>query len=168
MLHLGTRIRGILNPGRDGTVPGAFELSELLHPTPAVCGTPTDRARQLIADVEKPRRYFAGLVGRQDRQGDGETAVTIRCAEITPQSVELFAGAGIISDSDPSSEADETLNKMRTVLRALGVEQDATGHRRAVSSVGTDVTNVTDGSDGRVDWAGGDGSIANLLPEAAR
>lgn len=168
MLHLGTRIRGILNPGRDGTVPGAFELSELLHPTPAVCGTPTDRARQLIADVEKPRRYFAGLVGWQDRQGDGETAVTIRCAEITPQSVELFAGAGIISDSDPSSEADETLNKMRTVLRALGVEQDATGHRRAVSSVGTDVTNVTDGSDGRVDWAGGDGSIANPLPEAAR
>ncbi|HIW92885.1 MAG TPA: chorismate-binding protein [Candidatus Corynebacterium avicola] len=126
MLHLGTRIRGVLAPGEDGRLPGVFELSELLHPTPAVCGTPTDRSRHVITGVEEPRRYFAGMVGWQDRNGDGETAVTIRCAEITPQAVEVFAGAGIISDSDPSSEADETLNKMRTVLRALGVEPDAT------------------------------------------
>lgn len=127
VLHLGTPIRGTLSGGGAGispdySAPGVFALAELLHPTPAVCGTPTDRAREVIAALEEPRGYFTGLVGWQNRDGDGETAVTIRCAEITPEAVEVFAGAGIISDSVPSAEAEETLNKMRTVLRALDAE----------------------------------------------
>lgn len=127
MFHLGTPIRGTLSGGGAGTsseysAPGVFALAELLHPTPAVCGTPTHRAREVIGALEEPRGYFTGLVGWQNREGDGETAVTIRCAEITPEAVEVFAGAGIISDSVPSAEAEETLNKMRTVLRALQAE----------------------------------------------
>lgn len=125
MLHLGTAIRGTL-AGRAGTegyaAPGVFDLAELLHPTPAVCGTPTRQAREVITAMEEPRGCFTGLVGWQNREGDGETAVTIRCAEITPEAVEVFAGAGIISDSVPAAEAEETLNKMRTVLRALDAE----------------------------------------------
>lgn len=125
MLHLGTHIRGELAGDRARGVPalGVFALAELLHPTPAVCGTPTGRARDLIAELEELRGYFTGLVGWQNRHGDGETAVTIRCAEITPEAVEVFAGAGIISDSVPAAEADETLAKMRTVLRALNAEE---------------------------------------------
>lgn len=119
MLHLGTPVRGALT----GRAPGAFALAELLHPTPAVCGTPTSRAREVIAAIEEPRGYFTGMVGWQNRAGDGETAVAIRCAEITPAAVEVFAGAGVISDSVPSAEADETGAKMRTVLRALGAEE---------------------------------------------
>lgn len=124
MLHLGTPIRGTLagSPSQGYSAPGVFALAELLHPTPAVCGTPTARARGAIAALEEPRGYFTGLVGWQNREGDGETAVTIRCAEITPEAVEVFAGAGIISDSVPAAEAEETLNKMRTVLRALDAE----------------------------------------------
>lgn len=119
MLHLGTPIRAVLAAG----APGAFALAERLHPTPAVCGTPTSEAREVIAALEEPRGYFTGMVGWQDRSGDGETAIAIRCAEITPAAVEVFAGAGVISDSDPAAEADETQAKMRTVLRALGTEE---------------------------------------------
>ncbi|SER21611.1 isochorismate synthase [Actinokineospora terrae] len=120
MWHLSTRITGrIADPATS-----ALALAEALHPTPAVCGVPVDRARDAIADLEPlDRGYFTGLVGWTDRHGDGEWVVTIRCAEVCDAAVRLFAGAGIVAGSDPDAELAETGAKFRTLLRALGARE---------------------------------------------
>lgn len=122
MWHLSTRITGrVANPADPGS--SALALAEALHPTPAVCGVPTARARTAIADLEsEDRGYYAGLVGWTDLYGDGEWSVTIRSAEVCGRTVRLFAGAGIVAGSDPSAELAETSAKFRTLLRALGLE----------------------------------------------
>ncbi|HEY1178918.1 MAG TPA: isochorismate synthase, partial [Phytomonospora sp.] len=119
MLHLGTLITGEL---RDEGV-SALELACALHPTPAVCGTPTAHARELIGRVEGfERGFYAGMVGWTDRSGDGEWAVAIRCAEVDGDRLRLYAGAGIVPGSQPRAELAETRAKFRTLLGALGVE----------------------------------------------
>lgn len=116
--HLGTPIRGTL---RDATQ-SSLDLALVLHPTPAVCGTPTAAAHQTIADLETfPRDYFAGTVGWCDSRGDGEWAVTIRCGELTPTRLRLYAGAGIVGGSVPEHELLETDAKLRTLLSALQI-----------------------------------------------
>ncbi|AWK74387.1 isochorismate synthase [Rhodococcus oxybenzonivorans] len=117
--HLATPIRGLLrDPATD-----ALTLATLLHPTPAVCGTPSDLALAAIREVEGERRFYGGAVGWCDAQGDGDWVVAIRCAEITADGLEVLAtaGGGIVAGSDPRSELDETTAKLRTLLGALGV-----------------------------------------------
>lgn len=98
-------------------------LAAALHPTPAVCGTPVDQARKVIAEIEPfDRGYYAGMVGWCDASGDGEWVVAIRCAEIEDEVLRLFAGAGIVEGSDPASELAETTAKFRTALSAMGLE----------------------------------------------
>ncbi|WP_041322768.1 isochorismate synthase [Saccharomonospora viridis] len=125
MWHLSTRITGrIANP----TDPAfsSLALAEALHPTPAVCGTPTDLARDVIKELESQNRgYYAGLVGWTDHHGDGEWVVTIRSAEVCDRTMWLSAGAGIVEGSDPTAELTETSAKLRTLLRALGLEDIA-------------------------------------------
>ncbi|CAM3418783.1 isochorismate synthase [Stackebrandtia soli] len=122
MLHLGTRITGRLAD----PLPSALELASALHPTPAVCGTPTATAASAIARLEEfDRGFYSGMVGWCDSAGNGEWAVTIRCAEIADDSVRLFAGAGIVAGSDPDAELAETEAKLATMLAALGHRQEA-------------------------------------------
>lgn len=117
--HLGTRIEGRL---RD-PAPTSLQLAEALHPTPAVCGEPTDAARAAIEELEEfPRGFYTGLVGWCDAAGDGEWAVTIRCAEVAGRAVRVYAGAGIVEGSRPEAELAETAAKFRTLLSALGLE----------------------------------------------
>lgn len=117
--HLGTRIEGTL---RD-PAPTSLQLAEVLHPTPAVCGEPTDAARAAIEELEEfPRGYYTGLVGWCDAAGDGEWAVTIRCAEVAGRAVRVYAGAGVVEGSRPEAELAETAAKFRTLLAALGLE----------------------------------------------
>lgn len=119
MWHLGTRIEADL---ADAAV-GSLELALALHPTPAVCGYPRSAARAFINAVEGfERGFFTGLVGWSDAQGDGEWAVTIRCAEVDARSATLYAGAGIVDGSDPALELAETTAKLRTMLGAMGLE----------------------------------------------
>lgn len=119
MWHLATPIEGALS--RDVS---SLELAAALHPTPAVCGTPRAEARTLITQLEPfDRGFFAGAVGWCDGSGDGRWMVTIRCAEIMERQARLFAGAGIVSDSDPAAEAAETGAKFRTLLDALGIDE---------------------------------------------
>lgn len=116
--HLGTAITAEL---RDPDV-SAFRLAAALHPTPAICGTPTDTARDLVGELEPfARDYYAGAVGWVDAAGDGEWAVAIRCAEVAPRSLRLYAGGGIVAGSDPAAELAETSAKFQTLLRAMGL-----------------------------------------------
>ncbi|MEU0126689.1 MULTISPECIES: isochorismate synthase [unclassified Streptomyces] len=117
MWHLSTTLTGEL---RD-PASTALDLASALHPTPAVCGTPTDVARQVIADSEPfDRGAYTGMVGWQDADGDGEWVVTIRCAEAEGRTLRLFAGAGVVAQSSPSAETAETAAKFRTFLSAVG------------------------------------------------
>jgi isochorismate synthase len=114
--HLATPFRGRLHhPGVS-----VLELVAALHPTPAVCGTPRGEAREALAELEPiDRGAYAGPVGWVDANGDGEWAIALRCAEITGKTARLFAGAGIVADSVPEAEVDETERKFRALLDAL-------------------------------------------------
>lgn len=119
--HLCTPIVGRL---RD-TSTTAIDLALALHPTPAVGGVPTDAATKLIAELEGDRGFYAGAVGWCDAQGDGDWMVSIRCAELSADRLTAVAraGGGIVAESDPDDEVDETTTKFATILTALGVEQ---------------------------------------------
>lgn len=119
--HLATPIRGIL---RDESLT-ALDLALLLTPTPAVGGTPSVAAAQFIREVEGCRGLYGGAVGWCDEHGDGEWMVTIRCLELSADRRHLrtWAGGGIVAQSDPQAEVDETTAKLRTVFNALGLEQ---------------------------------------------
>lgn len=118
--HLGTAIRGEL---RDTDI-SALDLAVALHPTPAVCGTPTDLAYRTIDELEGDRGFYAGAVGWCTADGDGEWMVAIRCAVVGSDRRRLtaYAGGGIVAESDPAAELRETVTKFSTVLSALGVE----------------------------------------------
>ena len=114
--HLSTRFRGSL---RDPAV-SSLDLVRALHPTPAVCGDPQDRAMRMIRDLEPvPRDHYAGAVGWMDANGDGVWALALRCAELRGETARLFAGAGIVADSLPALELEETERKFRAFLDSL-------------------------------------------------
>jgi isochorismate synthase len=120
MWHLSSRITGV---PRDGVT--AVDLALALHPTPAVCGSPAATAARLIAELEPfDRGCYAGMAGWTDARGDGEWAVALRCVELHADSLRLFAGAGVVAGSTPDGETAETTAKFRTVLRALGIEEE--------------------------------------------
>ncbi|RLK54878.1 isochorismate synthase [Actinokineospora cianjurensis] len=122
MWHLSTQVTGVL---ADPDTP-VLELATALHPTPAVCGTPTAAARRVIGELEPfDRGFYTGVVGWSDARGDGEWVVTIRCGEVRGATLRLFAGAGLVLGSDPEAELAETGAKLRTLLGALGVEESA-------------------------------------------
>ena len=88
MWHLSTEITGELLDHSTSVL----ELAVALHPTPAICGTPTELAREAILDIEPfDRGFYTGMVGWCDSNGDGEWAVTIRCAEVEGHSMRVFA-----------------------------------------------------------------------------
>lgn len=130
MWHLSTEVTG-------RTEADALTLALALHPTPAVCGFPRSRAHELIGQLEPfDRGFYAGAFGWTDANGDGEWVVSIRCAELSEQrKLRLFAGAGIVGESDPQSELAETRAKLGTMLDALGLshETDAPATAEALS-----------------------------------
>jgi isochorismate synthase len=118
--HLATDIRAELRSDQISPL----QILQLLHPTAAVCGQPTQAARQAIAQIETyQRHYFCGAVGWQDLAGNGQWQVMIRCARVKANTVTLFAGAGIVPASDPALELAETNAKFATMLSALGLPE---------------------------------------------
>jgi isochorismate synthase len=100
-----------------------LDLLERLHPTPAVGGVPTGQALVwLKANEPLARGWYTGALGWVTPSGDGEFAVVLRCALVRGHFADLFAGAGIVGDSDPAAELEETELKLQTLLDAL---QDA-------------------------------------------
>ena len=97
-------------------------LLEALHPTPAMGGVPQAQAMDYIAQAEPvPRGWYASPVGWIDHNLDGAFAVAIRSAVSQNERVWLYAGAGIVADSIPQKEWDETALKFKPMLGALGV-----------------------------------------------
>lgn len=118
LLHLATDICGVSDPDMN-----TLTLAQAVHPTAAVCGTPTAQAKEWIAKHElMDRGRYAGPVGWMDVQGDGEWALALRCGQVCaddPHKMKLFAGAGIVAESRPHSELVETETKFRLMKTAL-------------------------------------------------
>ena len=114
--HLLTPVSGRLRDDTD-----VLALVERLHPTPAVGGTPRELALELIAEEETHERgWYTGPVGWVDRDGDGEFVVGLRSGVVHDDRATLFAGCGIVADSDPGREWDESATKLLALGSALG------------------------------------------------
>jgi menaquinone-specific isochorismate synthase len=122
-MHLATDVTGVLNDSAKPT--DIFTLISELHPSAAVCGTPTETAKKLIKELEEMNRgRYAGPVGWIDAHGDGEIAIALRCGQLSNsnKSIQIFAGCGIVAGSDPEKEFAESQAKlmpMRTALETL-------------------------------------------------
>lgn len=118
VMHLATDVTGVAADGAS-----SLALAAALHPTAAVCGTPTDRARELIRELERmDRGRYAGPVGWIDAAGDGEWGIALRCAQADPahpERLRLFAGCGIVAGSDPEAELAESAAKLVPMRDAL-------------------------------------------------
>lgn len=115
--HLATTVRARLL--LDSPAP-ALRLAAALHPTPAVAGWPRAAATRLISALEGLERgWYAGAVGWTDARGDGEFAVALRCGLLWEDGARLYAGVGVMPDSDPTAELAETELKFRALLGAL-------------------------------------------------
>jgi menaquinone-specific isochorismate synthase len=119
VMHLATDVAGVVHDTADpaGT---SLDLAEALHPSAAVGGTPTDVATALITEIEgMDRGRYAGPVGWMDATGDGEWGLALRSAELAGPTVRLFAGCGVVADSDPDSELAEAQAKFVPVRDSL-------------------------------------------------
>ena len=121
--HLASDVEARLRVHDDGTSPSALDLAEVLHPTAAVCGTPTEVADGLILRLEgMDRGPYAGPVGWVDAAGNGEFGIALRGGVIeSPTRVRLYAGCGIVAASDPAAELAESWAKMRPMREALNL-----------------------------------------------
>jgi menaquinone-specific isochorismate synthase len=118
--HLHTPITAELRDERH-----VLDLVEALHPTPAVGGLPPDRALETIHETEPfDRGWYAAPVGWIDAAGNGAFAVAIRSAVATPRRATLFAGVGLVADSDPDREWDEVQLKYRPILDELEADPE--------------------------------------------
>ena len=114
--HLGTLIEGRLS----SPAPNVLEMAQALSPTPALGGHPREAAIELIAAVEGfERGRYGGAVGWVDWAGNGTWAVAIRCAVIDGTTARLYAGGGIVADSEPRAELAETQAKLQAMLSAI-------------------------------------------------
>lgn len=114
--HLGTRVEGRLST----PAASVLELAAALHPTPAVGGDPQQGALGEIERVEPgDRGRYAGPVGWVDGAGNGEFGVGIRSASIDGSEASVWAGVGVIGESDPQAELDETRSKFQAMLSAM-------------------------------------------------
>lgn len=123
--HLASDVTAELSVGDDGAVPTSLALVEALHPTAAVCGTPTLAAGKLIRELEHLERGpYAGPVGWVDAAGNGEWGIALRGAVVeSPTRVRMYAGCGIVEASTPDSELAESWSKFRPMLEALGIRR---------------------------------------------
>lgn len=124
VLHLASDVTGVLAGAGEGAAhPTSLSLAAALHPTAAVCGTPTGAARALIRRIEgMDRGRYAGPVGWVGADGDGEWGIGLRSAAVDaddPHRLRLFAGCGIVAASDPAAELAESRAKLVPMHDAL-------------------------------------------------
>jgi menaquinone-specific isochorismate synthase len=118
VMHLATDVTGAIKEGHK--VVDIFSILANLHPSAAVCGTPTKIAADLISKLEGiNRRRYAGPIGWVDAKGDGEQGIALRCGFIDGQKVHAFAGCGIVAGSDADHEVAESQAKFLPIINAL-------------------------------------------------
>jgi isochorismate synthase len=118
--HIVTEISGTVADAH-----GLLALGERLHPTPAVGGEPRDVALAMIDEHEGfDRGWYASPIGWLGADGDGELCVALRCGIVDRTRATLFAGCGIVADSDPEEEWEESRIKLRAVISALGIPEE--------------------------------------------
>ena len=120
VMHLATDVTGVLS---DNSSPAdIFDLVARLHPSAAVCGTPTEIAQRTIDEIEGiSRGRYAGPIGWIDANGDGELGIALRCGQISgdAKSIRIYAGCGIVAGSDPEREYAESQAKLLPMRSAL-------------------------------------------------
>jgi len=115
VMHIVSQAEGRLCPGLD-----AFDLLRATFPAGTVSGAPKIRAMQIIADLENsPRGPYAGIAGYFAYDGSMDTCITIRTLMMRGQTVSVQAGAGIVADSQPEREYEESMNKARALAQAV-------------------------------------------------
>ncbi|GAB3416828.1 chorismate-binding protein [Flindersiella endophytica] len=118
VMHLATDVTGVMSDAAT-----SLDLAAALHPSAAVCGSPTRAAQAMIAELEgMDRGRYAGPTGWMDAAGNGEWGLSLRCAQVDsddPARMRLFAGCGIVVDSVPEAELAETQAKLIPIRDAL-------------------------------------------------
>jgi menaquinone-specific isochorismate synthase len=118
VMHLATDVTGALIESKKDI--DVFSLLKSLHPSAAVCGTPRNKAFEVIEEIEGMNRgRYAGPVGWVDASGDGELGIALRSGQIDKKQIRIFAGCGIVSGSDPDIEVAESLAKFAAMQSAL-------------------------------------------------
>ena len=118
VMHLATDVTGALIESNKSV--DVFTILDKLHPSAAVCGTPTNVAADLIKRIEgMSRGRYAGPVGWLDARGDGELGIALRCGQITNNEIQIFAGCGIVAGSNPEKELSESSAKFAPMRSAL-------------------------------------------------
>ena len=124
VMHLATDVTGVIN---DATTPiDIFALISSLHPSAAVCGTPTEAASAVINELEEMNRgRYAGPVGWIDARGDGEIGIALRTGELSDdqKSMRIFSGCGIVAGSNPEDELAESQAKLSPMRTALEIRE---------------------------------------------
>jgi isochorismate synthase len=117
LYHIKTQIKGVF----DNKQTTLAQITSVLHPTPAVCGSPRDTAFSIIQQLEAyDREFYTGFLGPLDtKKNTAQIYVNLRCMKISPTKATLFVGGGITLDSNPEQEWQETKNKMATMLSVL-------------------------------------------------
>ena len=120
VMHIVSNIQGSLAPGKN-----AFDVFRAAFPAGTVSGAPKIRAMQIIEELESVRRGpYAGAVGYFSFSGNMDTCITIRSILVKDGKAYVQAGAGIVADSDPEKEYDETLNKAQVLFRAIQLAEE--------------------------------------------
>ena len=118
VMHLATDVSGALLESHN--IIDLFALLEKLHPSAAVCGTPTEIAKEVIKEIEDLNRgRYAGPIGWIDSHGDGEQGIALRCGLINGSEIHAYAGCGIVSGSDAEREIKESNAKLLPIKQAL-------------------------------------------------
>jgi anthranilate synthase component 1 len=122
VMHIVSNINGVLEEGRD-----AFDLLRACFPAGTVTGAPKIRAMEIIEELERVRRGpYAGAVGYFGFSGNMDTCITIRTVLIAEGNAHVQVGAGIVADSNPEREYEETMNKAKGMIKAI--EMAESGH----------------------------------------
>lgn len=120
VMHIVSNVTGRLLDGKD-----AFDVIEATFPAGTVSGAPKIRAMEIIGELEPVKRgVYSGAVGYVGWSGNLDTAIAIRTAVIKDQTLHIQAGAGVVHDSIPRNEWEETLNKGRAVFKAVAMAEN--------------------------------------------
>ncbi len=127
VMHIVSQVEGNLRPELD-----AFDLLRATFPAGTVSGAPKIRAMQIIEELEgQPRGPYGGVVGYFSYDGSMDTCITLRTIRMQGQTVQIQAGAGIVADSDPATEYQETLNKAAALIAAVRAAETGKGGSHA-------------------------------------